>query len=242
MTPVSVTAVRTDAAAPFAIDLSGLTSETDAAWRSTAWAAGARRCSTPAWTRADGPCGSTWTSPSGALGRAIIAAASEAALLDGTLRSGITATGTVLPDRAVGPVSGIPDKLRGAQEADLTEVLIPAGQTESADVALGTTVNTQEYGQSLGLTVEPAANVQQVLEAVGEGLSLRPIAAPAPPDAQLDDLTAAAVRASLERMASPHSPSPRHRPGCRRSAPIPYPRRLPMPARVPRVARRRPSG
>ncbi len=212
VTPVSVTAVRTDAAAPFAIDLSGLTSETDAAWRSTAWAAGAQAMLNSGLD----PRGRALRidvdeSIGGPSAGAIIAAASEAALLDGTLRSGITATGTVLPDGAVGPVSGIPDKLRGAQEADLTEVLIPAGQTESADVALGTTVNTQEYGQSLGLTVEPAANVQQVLEAVGEGLSTRPIAAPAPPDAQLDDLTAAAVRASLERMASPAfavSPAP----------------------------------
>lgn len=90
---------------------------------------------------------------------ALLSVGSLAAINDVPLLPGMTMTGTVRPDGSVGPVGGIPAKLRAAAEAGLTRVLIPLGETTSIDPVDGATVELATYGRTLGLDVVPVASV-----------------------------------------------------------------------------------
>ncbi|HAM23296.1 MAG TPA: hypothetical protein DCQ04_13735 [Actinobacteria bacterium] len=70
-------------------------------------------------------------------------------------------TGTVLPNGGIGPVGGIPAKLRAAKEAGITTVLIPKGQVTSTDPASGSTVNVVDEARQLGVEVHEVASVAE---------------------------------------------------------------------------------
>ncbi len=213
VTPVTVTAVQADPSAAFTIDLTGLDGETDAAWRATAWSAGTQAMlSSGLDPRGHRLRIDVRESIGGPSAGAMLTAASAAALQDASLRPAVAATGTVLPDGGIGEVSGIPDKLRGAHDAGIAEVLIPAGQTEGVDLASGNTVDLEQYGQSLGISVVPMDSVQSVLDRVGEDVPPRAEAPPGPLAPRLAELTNAATQSSLARMSAPGfmvAPAPR---------------------------------
>ncbi|MEP6631573.1 MAG: S16 family serine protease [Lapillicoccus sp.] len=90
---------------------------------------------------------------------ALLSAASLASVRGVPLLSKTTMTGTVLPDGSVGPVSGISDKLKAAQAAGFTRVLVPIGP--STDVRTGRPVDLVALGQSIGVEVIPVSDVPQ---------------------------------------------------------------------------------
>ena len=88
----------------------------------------------------------------------------------GSLPQNVTMTGTVLPSGALGPVGGIPAKLRAAAEAGIDTVLVPPGQAIAVDPTTGRQVVIDDLAAELGVAVEPVASVQEALEFFGAGL------------------------------------------------------------------------
>lgn len=205
VTDVAVAATAAaDSDAPFAVDLSGLDGETDAAWRATAWTAATQAM----LVSGRDPRGRSLSidvreSIGGPSAGAILAATSAVAVADGTTRQAVTATGTVLPDGGIGPVSGIPDKLRAAREAGITTVLVPQGQTTGTDIASGRNVDIASYASGVGVTVRPVASVYEVQAAIAAAVSPRPEADPGPLAPALTALAAEAATASLANLNSP---------------------------------------
>jgi hypothetical protein len=160
VTPVDISAVGDDPATPLSVALSKLK------------AAGAG----PMWTAATTVAGTQAVLVSGIDPRveqlryalheaidgpsagALMSVGSLAAIHGTTLDGSITMTGTVLPDGSVGPVSGVPEKLRAAKEAGFTEVMIPAA-TRATDVRTGKPVDLGAVARSLGVKVTPIASV-----------------------------------------------------------------------------------
>lgn len=64
----------------------------------------------------------------------------------------VTMTGTINATGTIGPVGGIPEKLKGAADADIAKVLIPLGQRNSPD-STGTSVDVIREGDRLGVEV-----------------------------------------------------------------------------------------
>ena len=164
VTPVTVTASHDDPSTPLLVDTGGLR------------AAGAG----PMWTAATAVAEiqavliagvdprevqvtySLKEAIDGPSAGALLSAASLASVRGVPIRPRTTMTGTVLPDGSVGPVSGISDKLRAAQAAGFTRVLVPIGP--SSDLRTGRPVDLVALGRSIGVEVIPVSNV---LEAYG---------------------------------------------------------------------------
>jgi hypothetical protein len=70
-----------------------------------------------------------------------------------------TMTGMINPDFSIGPVGGIPHKIRGAADAGKKLVLIPAGDRFGFDKNIQKDVDLVELGQSLGTKVEPVSDL-----------------------------------------------------------------------------------
>lgn len=125
-------------------------------WRSSAWTAIASssfllgedlnqyRFSFDAEGGIDGPsAGGLFTSSTLAL------------ILGENLQREVTMTGTINPDGSIGPVGGIPLKVRAAHEQGKRRVVIPAGQL---------TPELQTMETELGIDVEEATNIYQAYE------------------------------------------------------------------------------
>jgi uncharacterized protein len=82
-----------------------------------------------------------------------------------TLQSDITMTGTINPDGTVGPVGGIPEKIKGAAAEKFKRVLIPVGQRNSPSEVDGSMVDVVSEGQSLGVQVTEVNDVYQAYQA-----------------------------------------------------------------------------
>ena len=81
------------------------------------------------------------------------------ALLRGdVLEPGITITGTITPDGAIGPVAGVPEAITAAGLAHDTRVLIPVGERSSPDQS-GKVVDVVSEGRRAGVTVTPTPDV-----------------------------------------------------------------------------------
>ena len=89
----------------------------------------------------------------------LLAAGIRADLSSLPIPVGKTMTGTILPNGGIGPVGGIPAKLRAAKDAGITTVLIPKGQTTATDPATGKSVNLIDAGRELGVEVREVASV-----------------------------------------------------------------------------------
>lgn len=76
----------------------------------------------------------------------------------------VAMTGTIQPDGTVGPVGGIPEKIKGAAEAGYKKIGIPLGMRNSVSVATGDTVDVISEGRDLGLEVVELANVYEAYE------------------------------------------------------------------------------
>ena len=66
-------------------------------------------------------------------------------------------TGTVLPDGSVGPVRGLPAKVRAAKAAGFSHVLVPVGP--AFDLETGAEVDLAALGRSIGVKVTPVKSV-----------------------------------------------------------------------------------
>lgn len=118
-------------------------------------------------------------------------------------------TGIILPDGSIGPVEGIPSKLRGAQEAGLSEVLVPAGPTRIKDPETGAFVDVVEQGAQLGVQVRQVATVDQAYEQLVGPLDDEKLESPEPIDAQVEQTLLKASRKMLVRISvTPISPAP----------------------------------
>lgn len=162
VTPVAVDARESGTGAPLAVDMSAAGS-TGEQWQTAAWTAatvGAMLASTD-------PRGKTISyrvdqSIDGPSAGAVLTAAVLGDLTAATeLSESVTITGTVLPSGAIGPVGGIPAKVRAAAEAGIDTVLIPQGQNIAVDPATGQRVAVVELGADLGIEVVPVASIQQ---------------------------------------------------------------------------------
>jgi hypothetical protein len=94
----------------------------------------------------------------------LLAAGIRADLSSLPIPVGKTMTGTILPNGGIGPVGGIPAKLRAAKDAGITTVLIPKGQTTATDPATGKSVNLIDAGRELGVEVREVASVVEATD------------------------------------------------------------------------------
>ena len=62
-------------------------------------------------------------------------------------------TGTIHPNGAIGPVGGVPEKLRAAAAKGITTVVVPASKRIAFDPRTGTEVDVAEMATDLGVTV-----------------------------------------------------------------------------------------
>lgn len=72
----------------------------------------------------------------------------------------VTMTGTINATGSIGPVGGIPEKIKGASEDGIETVLIPLGQRNSPD-ASGETVDVVREGQRLGVEVVEVGDIYE---------------------------------------------------------------------------------
>lgn len=76
------------------------------------------------------------------------------------LLEGVTMTGTINATGSVGPVGGIPEKVKGAGESGITKVLIPLGQRNSPD-STGATVDVVQVGRAAGVEVVEVGDIYE---------------------------------------------------------------------------------
>lgn len=117
----------------------------------------------------------------------------------GPLSQNVTMTGTVLPSGALGPVGGIPSKLRAADEAGIDIVLVPPGQSIATETATGRQVVVEDLAAELGIDVVPVATVQEALGYFGEGRGL-PGGAASPGDATGEGAEALALSREMSAL------------------------------------------
>jgi predicted S18 family serine protease len=139
----------------------------------------------------------------GPSGGAALAVGVLAAIRGQTLREGVTMTGTISPDAAVGRVSGVPAKVRAAADEGFDLVLVPVGNAGDRDP--GTGLDVVALGASLGVEVRPVADLGEAVAAFTGG----PITAgpdSAPPLTPAVDAVAASRRS--RRSPTVRSPAP----------------------------------
>lgn len=83
----------------------------------------------------------------------LITLAALAGLSGVELVPGVSMTGTIYPNGAIGPVGGIPEKLRGAAAAGLTTVVVPASKRRAIDPRTGDEVDVAAFAANLGIEV-----------------------------------------------------------------------------------------
>jgi len=79
-----------------------------------------------------------------------------------TLNPDVVMTGMILPDGSIGPVGGLPAKIKAAAQEGYEVVLIPYGQQEY-QTSTGQVINLVSYGRSLGVDVIPIISVRQAI-------------------------------------------------------------------------------
>jgi hypothetical protein len=80
----------------------------------------------------------------------LMTAAMIAARSGDEVRSDVTMTGTVNPDGSIGPVGGLPQKVRAAIRGGKKRIGLPIGQGRSLDPVTGQMVNLVHLARSLG--------------------------------------------------------------------------------------------
>lgn len=85
----------------------------------------------------------------------VLSALRGEALLENTVM-----TGTIQPDGTIGPVGGVPEKMKGASEAGAKRAAIPLGLRNTTNSG-GETVDVISLGRDLGLEVVEVADVYE---------------------------------------------------------------------------------
>ena len=144
-----------------------------------------------------------------------------AAIRGQTLREGVTMTGTISPDGAVGRVSGVPAKVRAAADDGFDLVLLPVGNAGDRDP--GTGLDVVALGASLGVEVRPVADLGEAVAAfTGGPVTAGPDSAP-PLTPAVDAVAASTAAAMVTRLdaalvSSAASPALREVPTARLAA------------------------
>lgn len=99
-------------------------------------------------------------------------------------------TGTIMPDGSLGPVGGIPAKIRAASEAGITTVVIPKGQRVSTDPESRQSVDVIEQGRILGVEVIESASVGEAYRVLVNDSEQQIATDPGPLDHDLDAMLA----------------------------------------------------
>ena len=110
----------------------------------------------------------------------LITLAALADLSGVALRPGVTMTGTIYPNGAIGPVGGIPEKLRAAAAEGLTTVIVPDSKRRALDPRTNTEVDVEQLAADLGIEVVFAGSL---LEARPVLFDEPPVTTPPPPPA-----------------------------------------------------------
>ena len=118
-----------------------------------------------------------------------------AAILGEDIDADTAMTGAINPDGTIGPVGGIPHKIKGAVEAGKTAVIIPAMQRFDADLNTGEAVDLVELGTSLDIEVKPVSTVYEAYAILTGSELPQPSEAGVPelPDKAFSKLKAAAT-------------------------------------------------
>jgi uncharacterized protein len=126
-------------------------------------------------------------------------------LLAGTeIATDITMTGTINPDGTVGPVGGIPEKIKGAAAEGFKRILIPVGQRNTESKVTGQLVDVVDLGKRNGVTVTEAKDVYQAYEAfTGEQLPKLTTTA----DPRLDEKTYTRLKAKADEFLAKYQES-----------------------------------
>ncbi len=159
ITPVTLTTDRQGTEATVDIDLSGMSdAKTGEYWNAAAYSAAAvatiGSAIDPRQVQIGFAVNDEIDGPS-AGGLMTVAVTSD--LVNSQVASGKSMTGTILPDGSLGPVSGIPAKIRAASAAGIKTVVIPQGQRQSKDPESNKTIDVVEQGKTLGVEVIEAA-------------------------------------------------------------------------------------
>ncbi|MEI8081103.1 MAG: S16 family serine protease [Actinomycetes bacterium] len=162
-TPVKITDAYSKDRRSFVVDMSGMESAgTGEYWNASAWSAATIAALGAAVDprglsvgfavdeKIDGP------SAGGLMTLGVLANLEHA-----TVPDKVSLTGTVFPGGGLGPVGGIPEKIRAANEAGMTKVLIPLGQRISFDPVSGHKVDVIEQLRDRG----------RVVAMVGDGIN-----------------------------------------------------------------------
>lgn len=83
----------------------------------------------------------------------LITTAALADLIGAELQPGVSMTGTIYPNGAIGPVGGIPEKLRAARDAGLITVAVPDVKRRAVDPRTNEEVDVAELADELGIEV-----------------------------------------------------------------------------------------
>lgn len=146
----------------------------------------------------DGPSGGT------ALSVGILAALEEV-----SLQEGVAVTGSMWPNGALGPVSGIPEKLRAAADAGYHTVILPEGQQYAADSTSGIPVDIGALAHELGTRVIFVDSIAAARDIMVTGATEIPRSDPGPLPPDLADLLLRGARAHNTHLtATPVMPSP----------------------------------
>ncbi|MDQ7030188.1 MAG: S16 family serine protease [Ardenticatenia bacterium] len=97
-----------------------------------------------------------------------------AAMRGDQVREDASMTGTINPDGTVGPVGGIPHKIRGAAEAGKKLVLVPVGQRQDYDYNEQRMVDLVDLGRELGIEVREVSTVFEAYELLTGSQLVRP--------------------------------------------------------------------
>ena len=202
ITPVTVSTDRLGTESSVSIDLSGMTDEnTGAYWNATAYSAAAvatiGSAVDPRQVQIAFDVNEEIDGPS-AGGLLTVGVSSD--FVDEKVADDRSMTGTILPDGSLGPVGGIPAKIRAAAEAGIKTVVIPAGQRKSKDPESNKTVDVVDQGKELGVDVIEAASVTEAYQTIVGDSQPVPTADPGALDPDLAALLTSRAQATLKTL------------------------------------------
>lgn len=203
VTPVVVSADSDDVQSDVVVDLSDMKqSDTgdywDAAAHSAAVVGTISSAADPREVRIRFDVGESIDGPS-AGGLLTVAVWSD--LAAARIREDRSMTGTIMPDGGLGPVGGIPAKIRAASAAGITMVAIPKGQRISIDPESRQSVDVIEQGKSLGVEVVEAASVGEAYRLLTDEPASAVDAEPGAVDADLQAMLATRSAETLHVLA-----------------------------------------
>jgi len=203
LTPVTI-ATTAGSGSDFTVDLDGLrAASTGDVWNAAAWSAATVGTLgsgvDPRGVSVNFGVGESIDGPSAG---GLMTVGVLADLAGSSLNPEVTMTGTILPSGAIGPVGGIPEKLRAAASAGMETVLIPEGQRYSVDPRTSTTVDVVQEGEDLGVDVVEVRSVRQALARITGETADAVISEIPPLNQELTALLQEQTAFSMKRLAS----------------------------------------